>query len=423
MTTNLPAFQLRLSELVDEYDKKHKAIPEEIAAYHAACDKLKAAAMLGIEYGGHIPLETAYESNIERCLLKSAWRRVYNGLNIERIASAADKQQFERSMESPAPFTLENIRATFGKYIKDPRGNILRGLAEVFCGLDPAYKSHEKVKIGVKGLPKRVILSNIGSYGWGREKIEDVINALAAYQGKALVSFSDISDLLKDGECMLKSRGFRLVRYQNGNGHLFFEPNELRDINMALAEYYGEVLADAYTEKPDEKLPSTAVCKDLQFYPTPFEVIDGVLHNMWFNPDVPTRVLEPSCGDGRFMVAIRAAGLKVSVDGVEVDAGRVQACRAKGLSVVWANFLELVPTPVYDRVIMNPPFYGKHYVKHVEHALKFLKPGGELTAILPATARYDHGVLKGKWSDLPVGSFTESGTNINTTVLSIRKEK
>ena len=37
------------------------------------------------------------------------------------------------------------------------------------------------------------------------------------------------------------------------------------------------------------------------------------------------------------------------------------------------------------------------------------------------TARYDHGLLDGSWHDLPVGSFSESGTNICTTLLTIRK--
>ena len=32
----------------------------------------------------------------------------------------------------------------------------------------------------------------------------------------------------------------------------------------------------------------------------------------------------------------------------------------------------------FDAVVMNPPFYGRHYIKHVNHALKFLKPGGVL---------------------------------------------
>jgi tRNA1(Val) A37 N6-methylase TrmN6 len=34
-----------------------------------------------------------------------------------------------------------------------------------------------------------------------------------------------------------------------------------------------------------------------------------------------------------------------------------------------ANFLETAPTGDFDRVIMNPPFYGKHYAKHVAHAI------------------------------------------------------
>ena len=62
------------------------------------------------------------------------------------------------------------------------------------------------------------------------------------------------------------------------------------------------------------------------------------------------------------------------------------------------------------------------YFRHVKHALRYLKPGGTLTAILPATARYDHGFLSGSWQDLPVGSFSESGTNVNTCILTIRTE-
>jgi len=89
-------------------------------------------------------------------------------------------------------------------------------------------------------------------------------------------------------------------------------------------------------------------------------------------------------------------------------------------AVLTANFLEHPATPTFDVVVMNPPFYGRHYVKHVQHALKFLKPGGTLVSILPATAHYDHGELKGEWRDLPVGSFSESGTNVPTGMLKVR---
>lgn len=71
--------------------------------------------------------------------------------------------------------------------------------------------------------------------------------------------------------------------------------------------------------------------------------------------------------------------------GVEIDALRAETARAKGHAVLCANFLE-VWQPVYlehdgfDLVVMNPPFYGKHYAKHVRHALRFLKPDGKLIA-------------------------------------------
>jgi hypothetical protein len=432
MNMHVPTLQRSLSDVVAEYEHKLAALPDALKAFNAAGDDLKSAATIGGTWGNErIDTGSIYERTLTDSLLKSAWRHVYNGLNIERIASVADKQRFKMAMEKPAPFTLDNIRATFGRFVADPRGNILRGLAEVFCDLDQAYKSHDKVKIGVAGLPKRIIIRNVTDYGWGRDRITNVLNALAAYQGKPLVTRQEIAALLKDGDVLLEggekplgyrdetieivARGVRLKRFQNGNGHLFFEPDTLRDINMALAEYYGDVLPDAAGDKPTQKQASTAVSKDLQYYPTPAEIVERILSDL--HGLKGQKVLEPSCGCGRFLDGLRAHGAKAF--GIEYDASRAMQARAKGHPVYVGNFLDVEPTDDYDRVVMNPPFYGKHYAKHVNHALKFLKPGGTLTAILPASARYDHGLLNGRWSDLPVGSFSESGTNINTTVLTM----
>jgi hypothetical protein len=435
-TTGL-ALQRSLSDVVAEYDHKLAALPQALAEFEAAGSKLKAASCVSGTWGETtINTGSVYDSTLKDSLLKSAWRNVYDGLRIESIASAEDKRRFKQSMTNPAPFTLDNIRASFGDYLLNPRANILRGLAEVFCGLDPAYKSHDKVKIGVAGLPKRVILSGCVDWysGWGADKVRDVLNALAALQRKPLVTRDEIRELFKNEAALvdgleiddpdakeegdkirLAARGVRLRRFSNGNGHLFFEPDTLRDINLALAEFYGDVLADCSEEKPDQPRASTAVSKDLQYYPTPVKVVERVLSSLYIREG--EKVLEPSCGCGRFLDALRAKG--VDAVGIEVDPGRAAEARAKGHKVMVANFLESVPTGDYDRVIMNPPFYAKHYAKHVTHALKFLKPGGTLTAILPITARYDHGLLDGRWDDLPVGSFSESGTNINTTVLTM----
>ena len=438
INVNLPTLQRSLSDVVAEYDLKAAALADAYKTFQQAGTDLKTAATIGGTWG-NVTIDTGdrlYESSLATSLLKSAWMHIHDGLNINRLASPNDKRLFQQAMSNPPPFTLDNIRATFGKYILDPRGNILRGLAEVFCGLDDSYKSHDTVKIGVDGLPKRIIMSGFSGYSsYGKDKIETVLNALAAYQGKPLVTWREISALLDGREDVLEKagdlpvnktwdkpettpgRGIRLRTFQNGNGHLFFDKPTLRDINMALAEFYGEVLPDTPDENPKRK-QSTALSKDLQYYPTPKAVVDRVIDHIYQVKG--KRYLEPSCGCGRFMDALRAKGAQVF--GVEVDAGRVAECRAKGHGVHHGNFLEFLfrPSELFDGVIMNPPFYGKHYVKHVEHALHFIKPGGTLTAILPVTARYDHKLLKGSWDDLPVGSFSESGTNINTTILTIR---
>ena len=434
---NALALQRNLRDVVAEYDLKTSAVPQVIADFEAAGTALKFAACIGGTWGD-TTLDTGrvYDSKLKESLLKSAWKHIYDGLSIDSIASATDKQRFQQAMEKPAPFPLDNIRATFGDFLINPRANILRGLAEVFSDLDPAFKSHDKVKIGVNGLPKRVILSGCVDWyhGWGADRVRDILNALASYQRKPLVTRQEIQELFKDESALLNGlqiddpkpkeigdkirlspRGVRLRRFSNGNGHLFFEPETLLNINLALAEYYGDVLPDCSEEKPTQQRPGTAVAKDLQYYPTPVAVVKRVLNNAYIGKG--DRVLEPSCGCGRFLDAIRAEG--GDAFGIEVDSGRAAIARAKGHSVLLANFLETVPTGEFDRVIMNPPFYGQHYAKHVNHALKFLKPGGKLIAILPVTARYDHGLLQGEWCDLPVGSFSESGTNINTTVLTI----
>lgn len=455
MNAHVPSFgALKPSQLVEEYERKAAALEGALQTFEASGDALRMAATIGGTWG-NVSINTGNVDlrQLKRSLLCSAWKHVYEVLQIDRLASAKDKRRFEQSIADPAPFTLDNIRATFGHYIADPRGSILRGLAEVFSDLDPAYKSHEKVKIGVAGLPKRIVIASVGGFGsLGKDKLESVINALAVYQGKPLVTWPELDALLKDGEALLATgevadphrrrdethktisvigRGIRLKRFQNGNGHLHFEPDTLADINRALAEFYGDVLPDAHDDEVPKKADSRAVSKDLQYYPTPVAVVKEVLNDLG---DIKgLYILEPSCGCGRFLDAMRARGAKCL--GIEVDPGRAEIARSKGHSVMTKNFLETVPTGNFDRVVMNPPFYGRHYAKHVAHALGFLKPGGILTAILPATARYDHGIITDEWAakhraklsawtawkDLPIGAFAESGTNINTCVVQIAR--
>lgn len=405
------ALPRRISDAVEEYNEKKAALAEVLKRFEQRGRDLMTACTVQGAYGQQrIDTGSVYAHTLEKNLLVSAWVNIYEGLNIEKIASAKDKNLFSQSLANPAPFSLDNIRSTFSGYIADPRGNILRGLAECFADLDPAYKSHEKVKIGVDGLPKRIIMRNVSSYGWGRDRLQNTLNALAVVMGRPMIGYHETSEILSNGDYMKNTHDMWLKRFDNGNGHLFFGKVALREINLALAEYYGEVLADT-PDKDAKKRARTDVSKDLQYYPTPLAVVNRVLNGIGVKDK---KILEPSCGCGRFLDEIAARG--GSGYGIEYDAGRAAESRAKGHAVFTGNFLDVQPQPKFDYVIMNPPFYGKHYAKHVEHAMKFLRDGGKLIAVLPVTARYDHGLLKGRWEDLPVGSFSESGTNINTTI-------
>lgn len=455
---NQIALQRTVADMIAEYDAKAAVLTDEAAAFEVACRRAQMAVCIGGVYGGEIFWRGAPsldEKAMKKAILVSGWKAIYSRLQIDRIATAKDKALWERTIAEPPPLTAENAVATFGDYLLRSRFHILRGLAEAFSGLDPAYRSHLKVRIGRDKLPKRVIIGSVGYSGsYGREKLLNVLNALATYRGQPLVdhrelralddlhsSFNPLSgEVVLDGTHGLRengkeapaypNRGVRIKKFANGNAHIFFDPVALLDINRALAEFYGDVLPDAEGEEPS-KAPSTAVAKDLQFYPTPQAVIDEMLHEIglldtreiapaYRTGYHPLRVLEPSCGDGRIMDAIRKRG-HIPL-GFEVHAGRAAKARSKGHAVVTGNFLEQPPTGDFSLVMMNPPFYGRHYVHHVRHALKFLEPGGRLVTVLPASAWYDHGELKGEWRDLPVASFSESGTNIPTGLLIIKAD-
>lgn len=452
MTYQVPARQSTVLDIVDEYERKIDNVEAAIKAYEDACTAVEMAGTIMGTYVNPVLRGRATVSarDMRTNLRASGWKALYNRCQIDRIASAKDKKLFERTLADPPELTFDNAKATFGPYLENPRSHILRGLAEVFADLDPAYKSHSKVKIGVKGLPKRVILSSWGEYSstYSKDKFRDIVNALAAYRGEPLMDYAEFraiavahragEDAVLDGRSYFEpsrygepeevktiDRGLTVRRFSNGNAHVFFAPTTLLDINRALAEFYGDVLPDAEEEGVKPRA-STAVSKDLQFYWSPNDVIERALdfagaYNLreWRNnPPEPSRILEPSCGDGRILDALRARGHRAF--GIEYHAGRAAEARSKGHNVLIGNFLEQPPRPEFDFVIMNPPFYGRHYVKHVRHALCFLKPGGVLVSVLPATAHYDHGELEGEWRDLPVGSFSEAGTNVPTGLLKIR---
>lgn len=165
--------------------------------------------------------------------------------------------------------------------------------------------------------------------------------------------------------------------------------------------------------------------KSHQAFYTPLDLVNTMVSTLRIPPG--TLALEPSAGDGRIAHALIEAGY--SVDACEIDEAMYATCEGYGANMVGRDFLALVPEKQYDLIVMNPPFQGKLYAKHIEHAFKFLSTRGELVAIAPDTIK-DLLVI-GKLNlpqcdslqveDLPPDAFKESGASPKTVLITATK--
>lgn len=157
-----------------------------------------------------------------------------------------------------------------------------------------------------------------------------------------------------------------------------------------------------------------------EFYGTPDEAAE--LAMVWADLDTAPRGswgLEPSAGEGALACRMSEA-LGNRVDCVEIDARRAAALRAKGLNVFEGDFLsEFIPTRLYSRIIMNPPF--STYSGHVLRAWEMLAEPGILVSFVPVGFFFHKvsGVASlrelveahGDSIELPAGTFKASGTD------------
>jgi predicted RNA methylase len=172
--------------------------------------------------------------------------------------------------------------------------------------------------------------------------------------------------------------------------------------------------------------------KEFQFFETPAALADRMVELARIRPGY--MVLEPSAGNGRIADAIPKSARLVCV---ELNPECAKTLRGKGYFVVNADFLTWEPRDAYyasyDRILMNPPFTKGQDVDHIRRAFSLLKPGGILVAIsMPSwqTNGQKKFVEFRAWlgkqdatvEELPEGTFKESGTDIKTLLLVIKRE-
>lgn len=160
---------------------------------------------------------------------------------------------------------------------------------------------------------------------------------------------------------------------------------------------------------------------DMGWFPTQPPIVEIVIDEARISEGM--LVLEPEVGEGAIALAAAAQGAIITA--YEIDARRAgKAEKALGTPVGIRDFLTVVPEPVFDRVVMNPPFAQRADVKHVLHAMKFLTPGGRLVAIMSAGVLFRTDALTvslrsqlSSMQELPEGAFKASGTNVSTVLV------
>jgi len=174
---------------------------------------------------------------------------------------------------------------------------------------------------------------------------------------------------------------------------------------------------------------------DYGFFPTPEPVLDLMFAGLCLK--ITDQVLEPSAGNGNIAMRARSHVYTNNVFCIELQEPYCALLRQKGfLNVLCCDFLTYAvgpKGPAFDAVLMNPPFANQQDIDHVTHAIKHLKPGGKLRAIMAGGLEFRSNKKTEHFLDLlnasgvfnihtlPEGSFKESGTQVNTVLVSLDK--
>ncbi len=118
-----------------------------------------------------------------------------------------------------------------------------------------------------------------------------------------------------------------------------------------------------------------------QLFPTPAELAAYMVELAQI--ETTDRVLEPSAGTGNILRAIGDGPDKTAVEINGACVQRLATLGVSGLRIHHDDFLSCTTADLglYDCIVMNPPFANGADIKHITHALQFLKPGGRFVAL------------------------------------------
>lgn len=171
--------------------------------------------------------------------------------------------------------------------------------------------------------------------------------------------------------------------------------------------------------------------QEYQYFATPDAVAD-IAVGKFSSLDTGCRVLEPSAGRGSLVKAVRRRCPDLIVDCYELMPENVEHLeKVDGVRIIGKDFCECHDK--YDRIIANPPFSNNQDIDHVYMMYERLNVGGELSCIVSQhwkigkdrkCTHFREWLKKNDAEviDLEKGEFKESGTNVGTALIFLRKD-
>jgi len=175
--------------------------------------------------------------------------------------------------------------------------------------------------------------------------------------------------------------------------------------------------------------------KELNYFPTPLNIVKQMIELAELHKnDV---VLESSAGQG--VIIDEVSKITNGIILFEIDKNNCEILRNKGYKVNEGDFLDtkyLDGFHLVSKVIQNPPFHIKNRpqcdLDFVYHSFSLLKNGGILVSIVSESSFFRSNVKSIEFRDwleknnaeiikLPDNSFTESGTNVKTRIIKVKK--
>lgn len=221
--------------------------------------------------------------------------------------------------------------------------------------------------------------------------------------------------------------------------------NEARAVRPSTEQGTGGKKADAARESGDpfdnavalyftnqKKTSRNKASEGVDYFATPeplgFKMVE------WANIRPGERVLEPSGGHGAIARFFPDSTTRHAVEPSYELAGRL-ALNAPDTKIHQVPFEDFDLVNKFDAIVMNPPFgtAGKTAMDHLEKAVKHLKDGGRVVALIPQGSsmekRFDkwyeavEGVFLTAEIKLPSVTFERAGTTVSARIVILDKVK